>query len=509
MLQFIHQCWRDLWRNLRRSILVGLVMIFSVAMMVLFVAFGDGAHTQMIRGATDSFLGQVQVQARGYMDEPDLEHRIKAGDLARVMERLVGVDGVKGFAPRLAMGGLISKKVPDPKDPDDLDAWREMTSEGAFLVGVDPKRERIVSNLGLSLVADDPADRCVRGCRAALAEVWAESGRCEGLCRTVGSGFDGEGCAGTAEKVCAKSCDPADDLCDQRDCLDRFADYCSPARFLAPAAPDPDNLYRGEIVLGAGLAGVLEVGVGDRVAMMTGTAKGRTFGSLYRVVGLVKTASLDINRTFALTHLDKLARGLEVPGAATSVVIAVDDLDGADRIAAGIGRLLKGDMPDLRALSWRQLAPELDVFVKMDQGSLLIMLGLMVMIVGVILANVVTMSVMERTREYGVRLAMGEQPARITGGLIVEVALLALVASGIGAAIGEGLNFYYISHGVDFGMGEIETAGVLLNTVYHTEFTVYGLVFSIGIVVGFAVVGSLIPAWRIRRLKPVEALRFV
>ena len=94
-------------------------------------------------------------------------------------------------------------------------------------------------------------------------------------------------------------------------------------------------------------------------------------------------------------------------------------------------------------------------------------------------------------------------------GLIVEIALLALTFSLIGAAIGEAGNFYFASHPIDFGMGEFETTGVIIETKYPTVPTLYGFLFSVGTVVFFAVAGALYPAWRVRKLRPVDALRFV
>jgi len=427
-------------------------MTFAVAMMILFVGLGDGAHSQMIRSATESYLGQIQVQLDGYQDSPDLEHLLSSGHLAQVDAALKGMAGVKAHAPRLATGALISKKVPEPEDPDDLEAYRRMTSEGAFVVGVDPKAEREVSTLVQSVIR--------------------------------------EGCS------------------------DKSRTDCPPGRFLDDEDPYPDNPYMGQMVLGVGLAGVLDVEVGDTVALNTGGVEGRTFASLYRVVGLVKTGSLDINRTFALTHFSKLAAGMSVPGAASYVVVAIDDLDSARELALDLQARLDGQSPraavsPFKALSWRELSPELDVFVKLDQGSTMVTLVMLVMIVGVILANVVTMSSMERTREYGVRMAVGESPRRITWGLVTETVLLALLSGAVGSVLGEAANSYYQFHGIDFGMGEFEMTGVVLSTVYNTEVTLYGWAFSVGTVLFFAVVGAIYPAWKVSRLSPVDAIRFV
>ena len=508
-MRFLAVTWRDLWRNRRRTILTGMVMVFSVTVMVFFIAFGDGAHTKMIRSMTDSFMGHAQIQAEGYLDDPDLARRLGPEAVAAIEAALPGTPGVTGFAPRVLTGGLISKKVPDPEDPDDLEAYKSMTSEGALVVGVVPEMERTVTTMPDSVVEDDPGARCLRGCLAALGEVYApDEGTCAGVCDEAPGAMEGPGCLARADQICSGTCDPDDDLCAEEDCEDRFADYCTPSRFLLDEDPRPENLHRGEVVLGVGLGKVLGVDVGDRVALTTGAAEGRSYGALFRVVGLVKTGSVDINRTFAITHSDKLAKGLGVEGCVTGYVLAVDDLDDADGITAGVQERLD-DVDGVVALSWRQLSPEMDIFVKIDQGSLLVMLALFVMIVGVILANVVTMSVMERTREYGVRMAVGESPGRITAGLVAEIAILSILASAVGSVIGGALNMYYGAVGLDFGMGEMETTGVVIDSIYNTEITLYGFVFSIGTVVGFSLLGALFPAWRIRRLRPVDALRFV
>lgn len=509
MWHFLALCWRDLWRNRRRTLLIGFVIVFAVSIMILFVGLGTGAHDLMIRSATESFLGHAQVQRRGYHEQPDLEHQIPAPDLATLATLLPQAEGVVAWAPRLATGGLVSKKRPDPKDENDLLAYRDMTSEGALLVGIKPEQERQVSTLAAALVEDDPEGRCLRGCRAALAEMYAPDGDCEAACATAATRFSPEQCAAMGPVLCNGRCAADDEFCFQEDCLQRFANYCQPARFLANVDPAPDQPHRAQIVLGATLARVLDAGVGDEVAITTGTAQGRAFASLYRVVGLIKTGSTEINRTFALTNYEKLAAGLELPGAASFIVLAVEDPDQAGRVADALNQTLQQQAPDTVAMGWAELSPELDIFVKIDQGSMLVMLGLLIAIIGVILANIVTMSVMERTREYGVRLAVGEQHRRIVIGLIVETALLALLFSAIGALLGEAANFYFHTNPIDFGMGEIETTGVIIKTQYPTVPTWYGLFYAVGTVFFFSVAGSLYPAWKVRQLKPVDALRFV
>ena len=509
MFRFIALCWRDLWRNTRRSVLVGLIMVLAVVVMVLMIGVGDGAHSQMIHSATDSYLGHIRVMDTAAVDEPGMDHLLSATAVRQITSKINGMQGIKGWASRLETGGLITKKVPDPKDPDDLAAWRGMVSEGAMLAGMDPAREKTVSVLAASVVPDDPHARCLRGCKAGLAQVYADDdAACERLCEPVKDTFSGRACANTAALACKDRCKPDDDLCDPDACSKKIIDYCVPAHFLGTKDPFKDNPYKDEVVLGAGLADVLNVDVGDTVAFTTAGTEGRTFGSLYRVAGLLKTGSLRLNRSFALTRLKKLTKGLHCAGQASAIIVSLDDIRDSGSMAAAIGARLK-NLPGISVLPWEKLAPELEVFVKIDQGGLLIMLVLFVIVIGVILANVVTMSVMERTREYGIRIAIGESPTRIAWGLIVEILILAILTSLIGSAIGEALNLHFQTVGISLGKGDIQTTGVVISSTYYSMVTLYGFLFSICTIIVFSLLGAVLPAWKIRHIDPIEALRFI
>jgi ABC-type lipoprotein release transport system permease subunit len=463
----------------------------------------------MIESATDTLLGHAQIQHAGFRDEPDLEHRIEADELDRLAPLLEGSDDVRAWAPRLLSGGLVSRKAPTRPEDDEAPA-ADVASEGAVVLGVQPDRERRVSQLANTVLPDVPASRCLRGCRAVVDPAGSADGpRCEAACRNAAAGFSGAACEAVGRALCGGPCAERDEACAADTCREAFADYCEPARFLAAATPHLGQPWQGEAVLGSGLARQLAVDVGDRVALTTGTAKGRAFASLYRVAGVIHGGSSDVNRSALITHLDKLSAGLDVPGAASAVVLAVGHPDRAPEVAADLDRRVALATPGLRVWSWRELSPELYLLILLDSASLFVTLFLVIMVVGVILMNVVTMSVMERTREYGVRLALGESPRRIMWGLVAETLLLALVAGAAGCVLGEAGTWVLHVYGIDLGVDQIEVAGVLGNAVIYGDASWSGLFFSLGTVVGFSVLGSLYPAWRIHRLQPVVALRFV
>ncbi len=503
--------WRDLWRNRRRTVLVGMSMVFSSFIMVFSVGMNAGLVDDMARTVTGSFLGHAQVQNPAYAECPNLEQAL-SGEMVDVLRaRFEELPDVLGYSPRLVTGGLMNKKVPDPQEEDELSAYRKMTSEGVMLIGVEPALERTVSTLAGSVVEDDVRHRCLRGCEAALAENYRRPDiGCLEMCPEGLPSFAGDDCRASCSELCVGRCSSGEEWCEDELCQERCLSYCEPARFLRDEDPHAEELYRGEVVLGSDLAHVLRAGVGDRVALTMGTADGRSHGSIYRVCGLLKTSQPMLNRNLALTHRGSLSVGVGLAGGATSVVLEFDDFEKAPKFAAKVqARVRTADsLGSVRVRSWGELAPDVETFIKLKLGGTYVMMLVITLIIAVIVANVVTMAVLERTREYGVRLALGESASRLTGSVLTESLLLALLCSSIGTGLGIALVEYYGAVGLSFGMGEIETAGVTLTGVIYPKTTAPAVIFAVVTVLFFALVGTVYPAFRIRRIRVMDALHF-
>lgn len=112
---------------------------------------------------------------------------------------------------------------------------------------------------------------------------------------------------------------------------------------------------------------------------------------------------------------------------------------------------------------------------------------------GVGITNIMLASIKERTREIGVRRAIGAQPWDIFSQITVEVFLLALMGGALGVVAGYGL--------VEV-VKEISTPErqPLVRQVH------VWISFAAGVMVGLA--GGLVPAWKAATLEPIEALRY-
>jgi len=115
-------------------------------------------------------------------------------------------------------------------------------------------------------------------------------------------------------------------------------------------------------------------------------------------------------------------------------------------------------------------------------------IALLIAVVGV--AGVLAFSVSARTREFGVRLAVGSAPGRLLTRVLVEGLVIAAIGITAGAAGG-----YVLAEAVARFVGQIQLPGVL------------PVVGAATVLVAAALIASLIPAARASRVDVMQALR--
>ena len=104
--------------------------------------------------------------------------------------------------------------------------------------------------------------------------------------------------------------------------------------------------------------------------------------------------------------------------------------------------------------------------------------------------NIMLVSVLERTREIGIRKALGARERDIWGQFLIEAAFLSLAGGIVGVILGWGVS------SVVGNMG-------LMTTVVSADIVILAVSVSVGIGLFF----GFYPAWNASRLNPIDALR--
>jgi ABC-type lipoprotein release transport system permease subunit len=209
---------------------------------------------------------------------------------------------------------------------------------------------------------------------------------------------------------------------------------------------------------------------------------------------------------FALQDLLHLARAR-----IHEVGIKLNHITTASTVAAALEVRLNKTL-HVQVMAWPELAPELANYVQFNHGVTVVLFFIFFLVAVIGVMNTMLMAVFERTREFGMLMAVGMRPAQVIGLIITEAAGLAVASLVLGAALGVPLLWYLQVHGLDLGgaTGEVvSVAGVVVGHLWYgrQDFPAYSQA-AVGLA-ATALVSALYPAWRASQLRPTEAMRKV
>ena len=92
--------WRNLWRNRRRTLLSAGAIAFSVALLTFAMSMQAGTYGTMVDNATQLLHGHLQLQRRGYLDDPRIENALHPA--ADRVAQIRAIPGVVAATSRIA-----------------------------------------------------------------------------------------------------------------------------------------------------------------------------------------------------------------------------------------------------------------------------------------------------------------------------------------------------------------------------------------------------------------------
>lgn len=126
----LRMAWRNLWRHKRRTWLTVGAMIFSNLLLVFLISLQFGSYRMMIDNTLKSYTGHLQIQLRGYNDDPKIRNSFdNIVTLAEVLRKQLGSDMVAARGVAFAMTSSKQR------------------SYGLQIIGVEPEFEPKVSSL--------------------------------------------------------------------------------------------------------------------------------------------------------------------------------------------------------------------------------------------------------------------------------------------------------------------------------------------------------------------------
>jgi len=217
----------------------------------------------------------------------------------------------------------------------------------------------------------------------------------------------------------------------------------------------------------------------------------------YEVVGVAEASDVEFGPPIPESSYMATADALEVSGVETvgQIVVQAEGAGAVDRAVDGIGKELReahAGAKDFSVITQREL---LSTFTDItDQLKIFLagIAGISLLVGGIGVMNIMLVSVAERTREIGVRKALGATNADVLFQFLLEAILLSLIGGVVGVAVGIAGSAI-----LPEVLTDLPPAVVTGNEV--------ALAFGVSALIG--VVFGVLPAYRSARLQPVEALR--
>jgi putative ABC transport system permease protein len=261
---------------------------------------------------------------------------------------------------------------------------------------------------------------------------------------------------------------------------------------------DAEDYYSA--MIGAGIASNLDISIGDELILISQGADGSVANDIFIVNAIIGDKDSGDKSTVFLP-LIAAQEFLSMYGRVHEVSILLKN-DGQARTVAAA---LQSQLAELTVLPWQIIESTFYQSMQTDKQGNVFFMGVIVFIVFVGVLNTVLMSVLERTREFGVLKAIGSRPVKIALMITLETGILAALSVFTGLLLSLPLIGWFTSTGIELAE-PMDIGGIVMSHITG-EMSLYVFGLPLLLIVFFAVVISIPTGIRAARISPTEAMR--
>lgn len=241
---------------------------------------------------------------------------------------------------------------------------------------------------------------------------------------------------------------------------------------------------------------------GKLVFTFTDSAQNLTAGA-FRVCGIFKTGNNPYDDLHVFIRKEDLNEIAHLGSATNEIALLLNSNDDTEVL----GDSLKRAEPQLLVETWRELAPEVDYVISSLDQMVYIFMSIIFLALAFGIINTMLMSVLERTRELGMLLALGMNRMKVFSMILTETIFLVLAGSPAGLLFSFATISYFQKTGISFRQfAETFQSFGYAETIYPRIEPKYYLIILIMVCIT-ALLAAIIPARKALKLKPSESIR--
>ena len=240
-----------------------------------------------------------------------------------------------------------------------------------------------------------------------------------------------------------------------------------------------------EVLIGSQLAEDLGVQVGSKLRLDTGQQN----SAVVNIAGIFELGVRELDARYVYLDLKQAQSLLSLPGGVTVIDLTVADIFEAENVAEQVGRLTS-----LQAESWIKTNAQLMNAISAQSLSTSMIIVFVAISVAFGIASVLSVSVVQRTREIGILRATGATRQQILRIFLFQGAMFGLLGSVLGSVASYALVWVFNT----FGPG-----------LFYIPVSINLIMLALLLAILTGVLAAAIPARRAAALDPVEAIRHV
>jgi len=262
--------------------------------------------------------------------------------------------------------------------------------------------------------------------------------------------------------------------------------------------PDEDGYFQA--MIGVSIAESLKIGLGDDLILISEGADGSVANDIFKVGAILGNRG-GVEKSNVYLPLNAAQTFLALEGRVHEIVLILDNYQDAEPFA----QRLRPAIPDLTISTWQQVEADFYKTMQSDKQGNHVTLGIILFIVFIGVLNTVLMSVLERTKEFGVLKAIGSRPSIIMSLVTLETTLLATISVLVALLIALPV-MYWMTY-VGFALPEpIDMGGIAISAI-RGEMSVFVFVIPFLLLISFALLISIPPGIRAAKISPTQAMR--
>ncbi len=261
--------------------------------------------------------------------------------------------------------------------------------------------------------------------------------------------------------------------------------------------PNADGYFPA--MIGRGLANSLRLDVGDEIVLISSGADGSIANDIFIITAIIgNTTSFD--RLGVFLPLTVAQEFLSIGGEVHEFALLARNKHDNEQLAVALQSL----MPSLNVSPWQQIEATFYRTMQSDKQGNYFTMALIVFIVFVGVLNTVLMSVLERTKEFGVLKSIGCRPSELVKLIFIETVMLASISISVGLALILPVIVWFAEVGIKLDIS-VDMGGVVFDTM-KGDLSAYVVFMPMGFMLLTAALISLPPGLRAARILPRVAL---